>query len=237
MKTIDGEAILSHLRAVHAHRAHLRRDPRLERRVQLIKAFQHQRFAGTYRDLLASPDNGAAARFFLEDLYGPSDFSARDDQFARIVPALVRLFPREIVETVRRLAELHALSEELDGAMAGCLTSESVDTAMYRMAWQSVDRPDERERQVALMLEVGEALISYTRNPLLAQSLRMMRAPARLAHLEALHGFLERGFDTFRSLRQPRQFLQTIATRERKIISWLFSRSPDSSPPDEYVMV
>lgn len=42
-----------------------------------------------------------------------------------------------------------------------------------------------------------------------------MRAPARAAGLDALHGFLERGFDTFAALREPQTFLDTLATRER----------------------
>ena len=46
----------------------------------------------------------------LDELYGPQDFSDRDAQFARVVPALVRLFPQELVETVAVLARLHALS-------------------------------------------------------------------------------------------------------------------------------
>ncbi len=59
-----------------------------------------------------------AARFFLDDLYGPEDFTRRDEQFARVVPGLVRLFPQEIVGTVISLGELHALSEQFDTAMA-----------------------------------------------------------------------------------------------------------------------
>jgi len=50
------------------------------------------------------PRYGPAAHFFLEELYGPRDFADRDTQFARVVPALVRLFPREIVATVAILA-------------------------------------------------------------------------------------------------------------------------------------
>ena len=74
--------------------------PELQAKVLLLKAFQRQRFARTYEDLLDTPRYGAAARFFLDELYGPTDFTRRDAQFARVVPALVRLFPPEVVETV-----------------------------------------------------------------------------------------------------------------------------------------
>ena len=67
-------------------------DPALAGRVQALKAYQARRFEATYGDLLAHPRYQGAARFFLEELYGPQEFAARDAQFSRIVPALVRLF-------------------------------------------------------------------------------------------------------------------------------------------------
>ena len=89
------------------------------------------------RPRLADPRHCAAARFFLDDLYGPQDFAERDAQFARIVPALVRLFPDEVVATVDSLAALHALSESLDSRMGRLLPSAFVDAEAYRRAWQA----------------------------------------------------------------------------------------------------
>src|SRR6058998_1604614 len=93
----------------------------LDARVRLLKAYQQRRFARTYADLLATARYGAASRFFLEELYGPTDFDERDAQFVRVVPALVRLFSHEIIATVSTLAQLHALSETLDSTMAQLL--------------------------------------------------------------------------------------------------------------------
>ena len=112
--SILGQTILGHLAQVASQREERRRDVALGRAVDAVKQYQHARFERTYADLLASPRYRRAARFFLEDLYGPHDFTERDAQFARIVPALVRLFPEEIVETVAALSELHALSEQLE---------------------------------------------------------------------------------------------------------------------------
>ena len=106
----QGRAILGHLDVVAAERRARVADAALAGRVREVKRFQHVRFEQTYADLLAQPRYAKAARFFLEELYGPADFTARDNQFARVVPALVRLFPHEIVCTVASLADLHALS-------------------------------------------------------------------------------------------------------------------------------
>ena len=223
--SLQAEAILEHLRSVAAERALLAADAALAARMQAVKAYQHQRFEQSYADLLADPGTRQAALFFLSDLYGVQDFSARDAQFARIVPALDRLFPAAIVRTVRDLADLHALSESLDRQMAQTLASPDVNAERYGAAWCRVGQPALRERQVQLMSDVGSALVGYTRSRVLRHSLRLMAGPARLAGLEALHGFLERGFDTFRGLRVPQAFLAVIVTRERALAKVLFDQA------------
>jgi hypothetical protein len=223
MSNTSAAAILRHLQSVADERARRHADGALAERVVAIKRFQHARFAHTYADSLGQPRYAAAARFFLDDLYGPRDFSERDEQFARIVGPLTRLFPAEIVGTVAHLAELHALSETLDGAMGAVAESPTIDPAGYSRAWQAVGRPEQRERQVALMLAIGHAIDRYTRNPILRHSLRLMRGPAHAAGLAALQGFLEKGFDTFRSMRGAEPFLLLVATRERELIGLLFA--------------
>jgi len=223
------ENILGTLRKVDEQRARRARDPALAARVREVKHFQHARFQDTYADLLASKRYGRVAGFFLEDLYGPSDFSKRDAQFARVVPGLVRLFPKEVVHTVQTLGELHALSEELDTAMGSVVPDGPLDAAAYKRAWQTVGRSADREAQIMLMRSVGDALDAYTRNPLLRHSLRLMRTPARMAGLAELQGFLETGFDTFREMKGATEFLDTVVQRERTMAAGLFSVAQSES--------
>jgi hypothetical protein len=174
-------AILEHLASVHAERQLRAGDAAWSARVEAIKRYQQRRFERTYTDLLTHPRYAGASNFFLNELYGPSDFTQRDTQFARIVPALARLFPTEVVNSVQALAALHALSEQLDSRMGRVVSNEPIDAAAYVKAWQQCgDRPG-RERQIALLEQVGHTLDGLTRNPLLRHSLRMMRGPARAA--------------------------------------------------------
>lgn len=226
MKSDAGATILGHLAAVNAERAARSADADLGRRVQAIKHYQHQRFELTHADLLAHPRYGGASRFFLEELYGPIDFTQRDAQFARIVPALVRLFPAQVVATVQTLGALHALSEQFDSAMARALKSPDVDARSYTAAWQACGDAAGRERQIALMEEVGQSLDALTRNALLHRSLRFMRGPARAAGLGALQSFLEAGFDTFRAMHGADEFLRLVGERERSLAALLFSVEP-----------
>ncbi len=228
-----GEQILRGLQAVATERALRAADPALASAVVAVKAFQHHRFESSYADMLAHSRYGRAARFFLDDLYGPMDFSRRDDQFARVVPGLVRLFPADIVSTVASLADLHALSESLDSQMARALGADPPDARRYGQAWRAVGQPPQRERQIVLMLAVGTALDRYTRNTLLRHSLRLMRGPAHAAGLGVLQAFLERGFDTFGEMRGAGEFLETITARERALAAHLFAGGdvPEMTPP------
>ena len=235
MDALTAEALLQELRAVDAERGRRAADPALEAQVQALKAFQQRRFAHTYADLLASPRYEAATRFFLHELYGPDDYRQRDAQFARVIPTLTRLFPEEVVETVAKLARLHALSERLDTRMAEQLPSTEVTPAAYAQAWRACGEPAARQQQIELTMAVGESLDHLTRKPLLRQTLRLMRGPAQMAGLGALQTFLESGFDTFRAMRGAGEFLATVRQREDELARALFRGDPDAhqrlSPP------
>ena len=219
----DVSSILADLRLVAAEREQRAASASLMAHVRAIKHYQQRRFSHTYADLLAAPRYAAVARFFLDELYGPHDFTERDAQLARIVPALVRLFPQAMVDAVGTLVQLHALSEVLDSRMGANLDGVDVDASRYIEAWCATGMVESRERQIALTLEVGTALDALTRKPLLRNSLRLMRRPAHAAGLGALQGFLETGFDTFRAMGGAQEFLSLIESREHRLADALFA--------------
>lgn len=221
----DADKILTDLALVDAERRRRAANPDLARRVDALKAYQQLRFSHTYADLLASERYAPAARFFLDELYGPSDFTRRDAQFARVVPALVRLFPSEIVRTVATLSRLHALSESLDTAMAVGLLSPTLDAEAYAAAWRATRRAGDRERQIALTLDVASTLDRLTRKVLIRNSLRVMRGPARAAGLSDLQVFLEGGFETFRAMGGAADFVRTVDEREHALSTMLFNEA------------
>lgn len=224
------ETILAGLAEVERERARRAAEPALAQRVAALKHYQQQRLRHTYADLLASARYRQSALFFLEELYGPEEFVQRDLQFARVVPAIVRIFPGEVVGTVMALSQLHALSERLDTLMAESMPGATLDAASYGRAWRAVGRAAERERQIALLVQVGQALDRHTRSRLLRASLHMMRGPARAAGLEALQRFLEAGFDAFGGMGGAKEFLETIAERERALAAALFAGATPEAP-------
>ncbi len=216
------QAIEAYLLAVEVERARRAADPWLTIRVQEVKRFQHARFSATYSDLLADPASSQAARFFLEELYGPMDFSRRDQQFRRVAAKVTVLFPGEIGRVVLSLARLHALSEQLDSAMGAATADLPLVEASYCNSWRRVGRPEARAEQISLVQEIGLALAKQVRRPLIRSSLRMMRGPAKAAGLDSLQSFLEAGFNAFQALPDAAAFVRTIAARETAIAAALF---------------
>lgn len=219
------------LARVAALRAAAEADRSFAEAVAAVKRFQALRFAGSYCDLLAGPIYAAPARFFLRELYGPHDFRARDDQFARIAGTLARVFPARVVDTSRALAHLHALSETLDFDLARLWAShgQTSDAAIrYIRCWRSLGRRRQRFEQLRAVIAIGQELVALTRRRGLHAMLRMMRGPAAAAGLHSLQRFLESGFDTFAAMsRQPglaEGFLSVVDSRESQLIDSLFDQ-------------
>jgi hypothetical protein len=220
-------ALRSHLHTAKTLRRQAKQAPDVARKRILLRQWQADRLARSYADLLASERFGLAARFFLSDLYGPKDFSSRDDEVERILPLLLSLLPVSALRTIALAVEVDALSEELDAAMVAELDRagaiERIDEAAYAAAYRRVGQPEDRERQIALIRATGDALERLSGKPLLSTLLKLMRGPAHLAGLADLHAFLENGFAAFRHMGKADEFLDRIENRELTLFNKLFS--------------
>jgi hypothetical protein len=196
-----------------------RADSSLAAALARIGEWQARRLRNTYADLAVDPRYMAAIAFFQNDLYGGADFSRRDADLVRVVPAMVRLLPETVIETVARAVELNALSHELDIALLARLSRADgvFDVAEYCAAYRAAGDYPSRDRQRELIGQVGTGLDRYVRTPMLGTALAMMRRPARLAGLAALQDFLERGFTAFQRMNGAGDFLNTVAAREAQI--------------------
>ena len=209
-------------------RAHAQ-DSSLMDAVHQVKRLQSRRFEGSYPDLFSKRETNEAANFFLSELYGADDFSERDTQFARIAGAVQSYFPKQVGAVAAALAELHALTEDLDHAMAMLWTEASPDgsdASRYVSAWRKIGRRQDRQSQLEVVMTIGAELARLTRLPGLRLMLKMMRGPATAAGLSALQAFLENGFDTFAQLSRSdpgaRNFLGAVRTREDAFIALMF---------------
>lgn len=211
------------------------RDPDGEPRNRLpmlveLQRWQAARLRETFADFLASKRERLAAEFFLSDLYGDFDVSARDHDIERVLPVMRRVLPEKLLAAAADAIELSVLSHAFDLRVAAALAADGEDGPIavprYGRAYRAAGLPRLRRHQVGLIERVGVSLDSTVSRPLIGHLLRMSRMPARAAGLSELQSFLERGFAAFRALGGSGPFVAEIARRERAVSDRLFAGDP-----------
>jgi hypothetical protein len=196
--------------------------PGFAKRLRDLRMWQAGRLAETYEDLRRQPRYAAAVEFFLNDLYGPQDLSPRDKDLLRACRFFARALPGAALEILKLAVALDVLSAELDHAMAQQLGRGGLTSAAYAAAYRRVGRADERQRQIELLIGIGEALDRIVLRRWVDLTLRGARLPARMAGFGALQNFLERGFAAFRDMHGAQLLLQAIRERETRLMRVLF---------------
>jgi len=209
------------------------RDPRnLLPQLSMLRQWQSKRLAGSFADFLANARMRPAAEFFLSDLYGDKDFSARDRDAARILPLMARLLPDTLLRAATEAIELAVLSHVLDLRVAAALAKRSkplapITMADYGRAYRAGRYRHLRRHQIELVMRVGQALDAAVKKHGVYKLLRASRIPAQLAGLSELQAFLERGFTAFDALGGADEFLSAVAERELAISERLFAGAPE----------
>lgn len=196
-----------------------------------LAGWQAGRLRHTYADLFDSARYRAAIEFFLTDLYGDKDFSARDEGVERVYPLMARVMPGPALETISIGIELHAISQELDLDMVAVLWGEmgitdALDAEAYAEAYRRCGNVDARRRQINIVREVGQALDAVVFKPFIYNAVRLGRGPARMAGLMPLHDFIERGFIAFREMNGSAEFIETVVGRETTIMEAILASRP-----------
>ena len=202
------------LRASMAHHE-LVEGKQLSPLIATLSAWQSVRLARTHADMLADPRFSQACAFFLDDIYAPKDFTQRDYDGHRIYHFMNRFLPEATLRPLAMALEVNSLTQQLDLALAETMrthlgVADRFERWQYEEAYRLCDNYDTRMRQIDLIVEVGHQLERVRRVPFIHTTLRVARGPAlRLGWVE-LQDFLERGFDAWKSLREPDTFLQRI---------------------------
>lgn len=199
----------------------------LSRPQYLLAHWQAERLRHTYADLRADPRFAPATEFFLQDIYGPRDFSKRDQDGERVVGKMRRLLPDRAMAAIEGALHLNRLTRELDAAMVDMLFVQmgvdEIDAARYAEAYRRCDNRSAREQQITLVDELGRELDVVVHKPLVQMALKLAHGPAHLAGFGELQDFLERGVAAFVHMKGAEAFLATIAARERAILARIFA--------------
>lgn len=195
----------------------------------VLQSFQRQRLAQSYADLQAQPRYAPATDFFLAELYGGKDMTARDAELTRALPILEATLPNRLRHALADAFRLQSLSLELDIALAQSMQAEGIrvlDTAAYSRVYTSVPRA-KREEQIELIYQLAFELDRAVKLPLVGSLIRAMRGPARATGFAELQAFLERGLGAFGSMGGARVFAETIRDREWQVMEKMYAGDPD----------
>ncbi|GAB5381635.1 MAG: hypothetical protein Alis3KO_08350 [Aliiglaciecola sp.] len=194
----------------------------MTRSLRALQEWQTKRLLTTHQDLWQSKRFKPAMSFFIDELYGPKDFSKRDSDIARVVPKMAKLLPQQALDSLESALRLNSLSFELDVKMSEQLEQTPVDRHTYAQAYQRCDNFNQREEQISLLESLGEDLAEVVKIPGISALLMLSRKPAKMAGVESLQVFLESGFKAFKKLGNVEDFIVPIVSRERQMMHALF---------------
>lgn len=225
----------------HIHRVDALRDLANQLGVMpIIHQLQHwqcERLLVTHDDLAQQKRYQKAMAFFVDELYGPKDFSQRDADLVRVIPKLAKVLPDKAMNAMDDALSLNALSFDLDMAMAQYLQAhfpnDPINRDNYALAYRHVGRVDDRTHQIDIISHLGDQLADVIKIRGIGMLISLSRRPAKLAGLLALHEFLERGFDAFKALGDVQSFIQPVLVREKAIMQTLLSDEltlPEDNP-------
>lgn len=195
-----------------------------------LQRWQCERLAHSFDDLSQQEACRPAIEFFLTDIYGGLDFRERDQDMKRVMPVMVRFLPNPALATLAEAFELQVMSLEFDERMAGLMHQRGladVDMENYGQVYRACNDRAGRERQIKLIRKLGYDLHRLVRKPLVNYLVRLLRGPAHAAGFGKLQEFLEAGLDSFRSLGDAREFVDTIFEREWEAMERLFDGESD----------
>jgi hypothetical protein len=198
----------------------------------LLRAWQTQRLAHTYADLLADPKYAPACQFFLSDIYGPRDFSQRDSDAVRLHDLLSRFLPEMMLRLLGRAIQINELTSHLDAELARALVetlgvTDAITPELYAAGYRVCNNYDDRVRQIELLAGILTEVCEGAKFPLVGVTLKLVRGPALNAGWFEVYDFLERGYAAARHMKDVKYFVGTIHDRETLILERIFNGHGD----------
>jgi hypothetical protein len=198
---------------------------------ECLQAWQQERMAQTFDDLLRQDAYRPAVKFFLRELYGGLDFRERDQDMNKVMPVMRHFLPDKVLSIISEAFELQAVSLGFDIEMAVYMDRRGIDDLdmdRYCEVYRACSDKPGRERQILLIRKLGYDLEGLVNKPLVNILVRLLHGPAHAAGFGKLQEFLESGLGSFRALADVRYFNETIYEREWNAMEKLFAGEQNS---------
>jgi hypothetical protein len=183
-----------------------------------LQRFQSNRLRRDHADLAAENQYRDIGEFFFEEMYGPRDFSARDEQ-ARRLHQFVHLVPGIAVGDVQKVLQLLEVTNRLDDALVVWLLELGApidfDEQIYERAYRLADNYDDRVLQIDLARDSLYNVYRMARRPLVGVALERTQGLAQRVGMADIHRFLRLGFRAIQPVCDIHRFVETVVLRER----------------------
>ena len=200
--------------------------------IRAVQTWQCKRLLATHQEMYQKKRFKPAVEFFINELYGPNDFSQRDQDIARIVPKMSKFMPENALQSLATALHLNNLSFELDFEMAKKLVDSEINRDNYAEAYINCDNMATRQQQIDYIRILGTDLADVIKMRGISSLLFISRKPAKLAGVLALHEFLEKGFKSFKNLGNVEDFILPVVDKEHQIMQQLANPNSPNPLPD-----
>lgn len=224
------ENIVQHLQSTEKMQEYIAQE-NLTSNIRDLQTWQTNRLLITHDDLWQSKRFRPAMQFFVDELYGPKDFSQRDIELARVVPKMAKVLPNKGLVSLEAALRMNCLSLELDIALVKELRNKEINRVNYFDCYRQSGERRKREEQIELLESLGIDLAEVVKVSGISTILLLSRKPAKVAGVKSLHEFLEKGFKSFKKLGDVNDFLGPIISRERALMQSLYSATGPAENP------
>jgi hypothetical protein len=200
--------------------------------IRAVQAWQCKRLLVSHQDMYQQKRFKPAVGFFINELYGPNDFSQRDQDIARIVPKMSKFLPEKALQSLASALYLNTLSFELDFDLAKQLLNTEINRDTYAKAYISSDNIANRQKQIDYIRTLGNDLAEVVKMKGISSLLFISRKPAKMAGVLALHEFLDKGFKSFKNLGNVEDFITPVVNKEHQIMQQLANPNSPNPLPD-----
>ncbi|MEP1447414.1 MAG: hypothetical protein ABJK37_15020 [Paraglaciecola sp.] len=200
--------------------------------IRAVQAWQCKRLLTSHQHMYQQKRFKPAVEFFINELYGPNDFSQRDQDIARIIPKMSRFLPESALQSLASALHLNTLSFELDFDLAKELVGTEVNRDTYATAYVNCNNHATRQQQIDYIRTLGTDLADVVKMKGISSLLFISRKPAKVAGVLALHEFLEKGFKSFKNIGNVNDFITPVINKEHQIMQQLINPNLPNPLPD-----
>ena len=210
-------------------------NPDIFQRLQDVQAWQKTRMQSTHLRQFSEKHNILMSEYFLNRLYGGSDFDALAGQIARLMKyahKAEKIIPENAIKTGMKTVGLAVLAMELDEQVAQQLlkdypANQVIDDEMMRQTLVKLDQSVARKQQLDLLDELGISLDKYMRSFIMHTAFKMCKGTASKYRFELMYDFIGEGFVAMKPLKSAATFIQSFTAKERMIVDNVHSGKPN----------